>query len=119
MVSSIVKITDSNQLSLFVDIIRVSFKTVAAQYGLTELNSPTNPAFTTLENLNKIALKAECFGIYINTTPSGFFAIEFSSEDKTSMIMVFLNVIFDWFLNDLTDHSRKYAVAGSIMKMNI
>jgi ribosomal protein S18 acetylase RimI-like enzyme len=86
MLSSIVKITDSNQLCLFVDIIRVSFQTVADQYGLTESNSPTNPAFTTMENLNKIASKADCFGVYINTIPSGFFALEFNIEDKTAYL---------------------------------
>jgi len=80
---SFIKLHDLNSFYPFVDIIQKSFRTVADQYGLTEKNSPTNPAFTTIENLQKIASQSECFGLYLNNTPCGFFALEFHDEDKT------------------------------------
>lgn len=83
MEQSIVKLDELNDIYSFADIIKNSFRTVAEQYGLTEENSPTNPAFTTSENLKKIASKSECFGVYINTMPCGFFALEFANERKT------------------------------------
>lgn len=83
MYPSIVKINDLNILSCFTDVIKNSFRTVADQYGLTEKNSPTNPAFTTIDSLKKIESKAECFGLYLDSTPCGFFALEFNSESKT------------------------------------
>ncbi|HPF04613.1 MAG TPA: GNAT family N-acetyltransferase [Spirochaetota bacterium] len=79
----IVKINGLNEIYSFADIIKKSFITVADQYSLTEENSPTNPAFTTLENLKVIASKSECFGVYLNNNPCGFFALEFTNERKT------------------------------------
>lgn len=76
MQSSIVKIVDLDTLYSFTEIIKKSFRTVADQYNLTDENSPTNPAFTTVENLKKIASQSECFGVYINEIPCGFFALE-------------------------------------------
>jgi ribosomal protein S18 acetylase RimI-like enzyme len=80
MAPSIIKIENPDHLCLFVDIIRNSFNTVAVQYGLTQENSPTNPAFTTIENLQSIASKADCFGLYIKDIPCGFFALEFNPD---------------------------------------
>lgn len=77
------KIYGVKELELFTNVIRNSFRTVADQFGLTEINSPTNPAFTTAENLKNLALKAECFGLYKNGIPCGFFALEFNYESKS------------------------------------
>ena len=86
MIPLISKIIELQKLEIFVDIIKASFKTVADQFGLTYINSPTNPAFTTFDNLKSIAVKAECFGVYINETPCGFFALEFNIDLKTAYL---------------------------------
>jgi len=80
---SIVKINDSSVLEPFTHIIRTSFGIVAEEYGLTEVDSPTNPAFIKFDNLKKTSSLAECFGIYIDNTPCGFFAIEFNKDNKS------------------------------------
>jgi len=83
MPSDIRKISDRETLKLFLHVIRRSFKTVADQFGFTETDSPTNPAFTDIEKLNALASKAECFGLFADDTPAGFFALEYNHESKT------------------------------------
>ncbi len=83
MPSDIKKISDQETLPLFVPVIRKSFKTVADQFGFTETDSPTNPAFTDIEKLKALASKAQCFGLFADDTPAGFFALEYDNESKT------------------------------------
>ena len=70
-------ITDVSGLRRSVAVIRESFKAVADEFGLTEENCPTNPAFITLERLEKLREKgAEFFGLYEDGEQIGFVALE-------------------------------------------
>ena len=71
------EITDESGLRRSVDVIRESFKDVADEFGLTEGNCPTNPAFITLERLETLREKGtEFFGLYEEEEQIGFVAIE-------------------------------------------
>lgn len=86
MPADIIKLFDLDTLKLFLPVIRKSFQTVADQFGLTETNSPTNPAFTDIEKLNILASKAECYGLFADGRPAGFFAIEYNNDSKTAFL---------------------------------
>ena len=80
------EIADEEELIKSVDIIRKSFATVANDFGLTEENCPTNPAFIKVEKLreqkhNNILM----FGLYDNDSQIGFVAIEKADDDTYYM----------------------------------
>ena len=71
------EITDESELRRSVDVIRESFRTVADEFGLTEGNCPTNPAFITLERLEALRGKSvKFFGLYEEEEQIGFVALE-------------------------------------------
>ena len=58
-------------------VLRKSFDTVAKEYGLTERNAPTNPAFMTLEKLKKYMTKQVIlFGLFKEGRIVGCVAVE-------------------------------------------
>jgi len=70
------EITD-NELSRSARVIRDSFRTVAAEFGLTRENSPTHPSFTTVRQLRKLKDKGLMFfGLFLDDRQVGFVAIE-------------------------------------------
>jgi len=65
------------QLITSTQVIRNSFKTVAAEFGLTEQNCPAHPSFITLERLNDLKSKgAQFFGLFTSGQQIGFVTIE-------------------------------------------
>ena len=76
MKQTIREITD-NELSRSARVIRDSFRTVAAEFGLTRENSPTHPSFTTVRQLRKLKDKGLMFfGLFLDDRQVGFVAIE-------------------------------------------
>jgi len=65
------------QLVTSIQVIRDSFKTVAAEFGLTEQNCPTHPSFITPDRLNDLKSKGGLFfGLFTSGQQIGFVAIE-------------------------------------------
>jgi diamine N-acetyltransferase len=70
-------ISNKNDLIRCVTVIRDSFKTITAEFGLNEKNCPTHPAFITLKQLKDLKKKGvKLFGIFENDEQIGFVAIE-------------------------------------------
>ena len=60
-----------------VQVIREAFGTVAKEFGLTESNCPTNPAFTTIENLKAMKEKGvRFFGLFAEGKQAGLVGIQ-------------------------------------------
>ena len=76
------EIGDEKELAQSVQVIREAFDTVAKELNLTEINCPTNPAFTNIGNLKAMKEKGiKFFGLYNNDDIQvGFVAIEKASE---------------------------------------
>jgi GNAT superfamily N-acetyltransferase len=71
------EITGEAALQASAAVIRESFKGVAAEFGLTKENCPTNPAFITTERLAALREKGvRFFGLYESERQIGFAAIE-------------------------------------------
>jgi len=83
----------NNELDLknSVAVIRDSFKTVAIEFGLNELNCPTHPSLITLDKLLELEKKARLFGLFLNNVQAGFVAAE--KADETLYYMDKLAVI--------------------------
>jgi ribosomal protein S18 acetylase RimI-like enzyme len=80
------RITSDRQLEETVQVIRESFRTVAGDFGLTEENCPTNPAFMTLDRLNSLIEKGSvCYGLYADTGQIGAVALEKLNEAEYAM----------------------------------
>ena len=112
------------ELETFIPVIRNSFKTVADQLGLTESNSPTNPAFTTSEKMNDLYEKAECFGLYFKNLPCGFFAIEFTNASSTAFlerVCVIPEQRHNGFGKQILDYSSDYcrSINKSVLSIGI
>jgi ribosomal protein S18 acetylase RimI-like enzyme len=75
------QVMPDDELSIAVNILRKSFGTVAAEFGLTEENCRSNPAFIN-EDLLKEQLKSEktFFLLFHGDTPVGSVAIEKSPD---------------------------------------
>jgi diamine N-acetyltransferase len=76
-------LTSESDLLKCVDLLRAAFGTVARDFGLTEASTPTNAAFTTLENL-RIHIEAglKLFGMFRDDSLVGCVATKVSKGDK-------------------------------------
>jgi ribosomal protein S18 acetylase RimI-like enzyme len=96
-VITIAEIKFGEDLNPFVNIIRNSFQTVADEFGLTEENNPTNPAFIDLGKLIRLQNEAVCFyKLMVEKKPVGFIAIEESKEEKTTYYIEKVSVLPDF-----------------------
>jgi diamine N-acetyltransferase len=78
------QISRGEDLEVFAAILRRSFGTVADEFGLTEENCPTNPAFIRKESLDKQSRKKITFYLlYVSGQAVGSIAIEQSPEKDT------------------------------------
>ena len=83
----IVEILEEGLLAACVPVIRAAFQTVADDFGLTEQNAPTNPAFMTPERLRKergrgVRMFALLEGEGDGAVPVGFVALERSRRER-------------------------------------
>jgi len=85
------EIKDEHELKSSVRVIRDSFKTVAIEFGLNELNCPTHPSLMTLAKLLELDKKASIFGLFLTNVQVGFVAIE--KADNTLYYMDKLAVL--------------------------
>ncbi len=86
------EIGDKRNLERSAEVIRKSFATVAQEFGLTEQNCPTNPAFITFEKLEKLhARGARFFALYEGDSQLGFVAME--NADSTTCYLEKLAVL--------------------------
>ena len=75
------EITGDGGLKESVEVIRNSFRTVADEFGLTEENCPTNPAFISFTKLRELRDKrVRMFGLFCGNRQIGFVAIEKSND---------------------------------------
>ncbi|MCL2646941.1 MAG: GNAT family N-acetyltransferase [Phycisphaerales bacterium] len=73
---------DLAEMAVSAEILRESFGTVAAEFGLTPQNAPTNPAFSRKENLEADdADGCRCYGLFIGDDQVGF--MELRPKDAT------------------------------------
>jgi ribosomal protein S18 acetylase RimI-like enzyme len=71
------EITNTRELEKSVDVIRKSFATVAEEFGITQENCPTNPAFIKTEHLIELLEKgAKLFVLSASAEQVGFMAVE-------------------------------------------
>lgn len=71
------EISDSNGIGRSAEVIKASFQTVAAEFGLTEANAPTHPSNMTFENLITAKNKGlKLFGLFLGDEQVGFVAID-------------------------------------------
>ncbi|HPJ33600.1 MAG TPA: GNAT family N-acetyltransferase [Spirochaetota bacterium] len=116
------KIKDTIQLKTYHNIIRLSFKTVADHFGLNEINSPSNPAFISIEKLEDLMQKAQCFGVIENDIPCGFFAIEFAQKARSSYLerlCIVPEKRHNGYGKSILDFAVKYASAAGSDKISI
>lgn len=74
---TIEEIADNDTLRRSVTVIRDAFAGVAAEFGLTRDNCPTNPAFITRERLEALREKGvRLFGLFNGERQIGFAALE-------------------------------------------
>jgi diamine N-acetyltransferase len=74
-------ITTDRQIAECAEVIRTSFATVAAEFGLTEENAPSNPAFYNEEKLRDYLKKnVTLHGLYDEARLVGCVAIEQSKD---------------------------------------
>jgi GNAT superfamily N-acetyltransferase len=79
--AEIKEVNSQHDLKNSAAVIRDSFKTVALEFGLNELNCPTHPSLITLDKLLELKSKAKLFGLFWNNMQVGFVAIE-KADDK-------------------------------------
>jgi ribosomal protein S18 acetylase RimI-like enzyme len=73
----IIKEIDSRRgLENSLKVIRDSFKTVAAEFGLNKDNCPTHPSLITLDKLLELQGKAKLIGLFLDSGQAGFVAVE-------------------------------------------
>jgi ribosomal protein S18 acetylase RimI-like enzyme len=78
----IVALDLEKEITTCVEVICRSFQTVAAEFGITRENAPTNPAFMTLERIQGAAAKgAVFFGAFPGKVMEGCVAVEPSHDD--------------------------------------
>jgi ribosomal protein S18 acetylase RimI-like enzyme len=77
-----------------VKVLRRSFGTVADEYGISQLNAPTNPAFATAESMKKYLKKpGELYGLFEKSRMIGCVAIEPSKRQGGTYYIERLAVI--------------------------
>jgi ribosomal protein S18 acetylase RimI-like enzyme len=77
----ITEIAGGQKLGESAALVRESFATVAARFGLTRENCPTHPSFTTTEKLEELRGKGvRLFGLYEGEREVGFCAVEKADE---------------------------------------
>jgi ribosomal protein S18 acetylase RimI-like enzyme len=70
------------ELSQCVALLRAAFGTVAKEFGLTEVNAPTNAAFTTIDNLRKhLQNGMTLHGMFLGSRLVGCVAVKKSKAD--------------------------------------
>jgi len=75
------EIACESELGESAGVVRESFATVAAEFGLTQANCPTHPAYTAAGRLRELREKgARLFGLFEGDSQIGFVAIEKASE---------------------------------------
>jgi ribosomal protein S18 acetylase RimI-like enzyme len=81
-VSLIREIADEDGLKNSARVIRNSFRTVAAEFGLTRVNCPTHPTFTTISQLRELRAKGvRFFGFFLGEKQVGCVGIEKSGDN--------------------------------------
>ncbi len=74
---TIAEVLEESLLAACVPVIRAAFQTVADDFGLTEQNAPTNPAFMTLDRLRQARDRGvRMFAAREGGAPVGFVALE-------------------------------------------
>ena len=82
------RIQSEDEHFALVRVIQRSFGTVAEQYGITEGNAPTNPAFVTIEKLKAyLAKQVDLFALFQEGEMIGCVAIE-PSKNKGSVYYI-------------------------------
>jgi ribosomal protein S18 acetylase RimI-like enzyme len=75
------QVNPDEDLDACVEILQRSFGTVAMEFGLTEKNCPTNPAFIRIDPLKKqLKGKISLYLMYFKNRPAGCIAIEKSPD---------------------------------------
>jgi len=76
------EIADDDALRISARTIRDSFKTVAAEFGLTKENCPTHPSFMNVRRLCELRDRGiKLFGCFLGKRQVGFVAIERADDD--------------------------------------
>ena len=82
MANVLIREVCSDELAVFAKVIRQSFATVAADFGLTMQNCPTNGAFMQTERLLSDHSRGDVMaGLFADGQPSGFAQLAQKSED--------------------------------------
>lgn len=116
------EITTLAQLEEGVMVIRNSFQTVADEFGLTEANCPTHPAFITINRLQEAIDKGVVFfGIFDGKSLTGLVAIEKSTTDVYYLerLSVLPGYRHRGYGRKLLDYGFKYvrAKGGKVIKI--
>ncbi len=70
------EINEKKDLENSLEVIRVSFQTVARELNLTPQNCPSHSSFITFEKLDDLKKKARLFGLFADDKQISFVAIE-------------------------------------------
>ena len=73
-------IREEKDLLRFLSVIREAFGTVADDFGFTRESNPTNAAFISEKDLVSLSEKSNCYGLFADGIPAGFFALEKGNE---------------------------------------
>jgi diamine N-acetyltransferase len=77
-----IKRIKENEIDKLVEVIKVSFITVANEFNITKNNTPTNPAFITSRDIKNLFKKGLIFlGLYLNNELIGCVAVEDTSSE--------------------------------------
>jgi ribosomal protein S18 acetylase RimI-like enzyme len=84
MLPTITQLRSEDDLHGGVDLLRVAFGTVAKDFGLTEKSTPTNAAFTTVQNLGRhLQNGLTLYGMIVESGLVGCVAIKQAKADKS------------------------------------
>jgi diamine N-acetyltransferase len=107
-----------------VHLLRESFKNVADEFNLTEVNCPTNAAFITFEKLMELMDHGiKMFGLFINNIQAGFIAIEKANinEYYIEKLAVMPDYRFNGLGRILMEHAFDYIIKndGKLVSIGI
>ncbi len=116
------EITNIAELEAGALVIRNSFQTVANEFGLTKNNSPTHPAFITVDRLQEAKDKGVVFfGFFDGNKQIGLVALEKSTEDVYFLerLSVLPNYRHHGYGKKLLDYGFNYVSAkgGKVIKI--
>jgi len=107
-----------------VEVIRDSFRTVAAEFKLTQDNCPTHPSLITLDKLLELEKKARLFGLFLANVQVGFVAIEKADDtlyymDKLAVLPEYRHKgcgrkLVEFVLDDVKEHKGERVGLGMI-----